>query len=46
MEQDGQGRGVGGEDDDLGDTAVEGLGGFVGALFQLAVVGGLLDEVD
>jgi hypothetical protein len=46
VEEDGQGAGVGGQDDDLGDTAVEGLGGLVGALLQLAVVGGLLDEVE
>lgn len=46
MEQDGQRSGVGGEDDDLGDTAVQGLGGLVGAFLQLLVVGGLLDDVE
>ena len=46
MEEDGEGSGVSGQDDDLGDTAVEGLGCFVGALLQLAVVRGLLDEVE
>lgn len=34
------------ENDDLGSTTVQGLGGFVGALLQLAVVRGLLDEVE
>ena len=46
MEQDGQGLGVGSEDDQLADAAVQGLGGLVGTLSDLAVVGGLLDEVD
>ena len=46
MEQDSERGGVGGEDDDLRDTTVEGLGGLVGALLQLAVVGSLLDEVE
>lgn len=31
-----QGRGIGGEDDDLGGTTVQGLGGLVGTLLQLA----------
>lgn len=38
--------GVGSKDDDLRDTTVESFGGLVGALLQLAVVGGLLDEVE
>lgn len=46
VEQDGQRSGVGSEDDDLGDTTVEGLGGLVGSLLQLAVVRGLLDEIE
>jgi hypothetical protein len=46
VQQDGEGRGVGGEDDDLGDAAVESLGRLVGALLQLAVVGCLLDDVE
>ena len=46
VQENGQWSGVGGEDDDLGDTAVEGLGGLVGALLQLAVVGCLLDDVE
>lgn len=46
MEEDGERGGVGGEDDDLGDTAVERLGRLVGALLQLAVVAGLLDDVE
>ena len=45
VEQDGEGAGVSGEDDDLADTAVEGLGGLVGALLELAVVGSLLDKI-
>lgn len=46
VEEDGQRGGVGGEDDDLRDTSVEGLGGLVGTLLQLAVVAGLLHEVE
>jgi hypothetical protein len=46
MQDDGQGRGVGGEDDELRGSAVERLGCLVGALLQLAVVAGLLDEVE
>lgn len=46
VEQDGERGGVGGQDDNLGDTTVEGLGCLVGALLQLAVVRGLLDEVE
>lgn len=46
MQEDGERGGVGCEDDDLGDTAVEGLGGLVGALLQLLVVGGLLNDVE
>jgi hypothetical protein len=37
---------TGGEDNDLGDTAVEGLGDFVGALLELVVVRRLLDEIE
>ena len=44
MEQDGEWLSVGGEDDELGDAAVQGLGGLVGALLQLLVVGGLLHK--
>lgn len=36
MEQNGQRLGVSGQDDELGDTSVEGLGGLVTALLQLA----------
>lgn len=32
--------------DELGDTTVEGLGGFVGTFAELLVVTGLLDEVE
>lgn len=46
VEKDGQRGGVGGQDDDLRDTSVEGLGGLVGTLLQLAVVAGLLHEVE
>lgn len=46
MEEDGERGGVSGEDDDLGDTAVEGLGRLVGALLQLTVMAGLLDNVE
>jgi hypothetical protein len=46
VQDDGEGRGVGGEDDELGGSAVKRLGSLVGALLQLAVVAGLLDEVE
>ena len=46
VEEDLQRLGVGGHDDELGDAAVEGLGGLIGALTQLVVVGGLLHEVE
>lgn len=46
VEKDGQRRGVGSQDDDLRDTSVEGLGGLVGTLLQLAVVAGLLHKVE
>jgi hypothetical protein len=45
VEEDGERRGVRSEDDQLADSAVQGLGGLVGALLELAVVGGLLDEI-
>lgn len=45
VEQDFEGFGVGSHDDEFRDTAVEGLGGFVGTLAELLVVGGLLNEV-
>jgi hypothetical protein len=38
VEQDGERSGVGSQNDNLGDAAIEGLGSFVGALFELAVV--------
>ena len=46
VQQNGQRSGISSEDDNLGDTTVEGLGGLVGTLLQLAVVGGLLDQVE
>ena len=45
VEQDLQRLRVGGEHDELGLAAVEGLGGLVGALAQLLVVDGLLHQV-
>lgn len=46
MKKDSQRGGIGSQDDDFRGTAVQRLGGFVGALFELAVVRGLLDEVE
>ena len=46
MKQDSERRSIGGQNDDFGNTSVERLCSFVGALFQLAVVRGLLDEVE
>lgn len=46
MQQDCQRRSVGGQNDDLRDTSVEGFGCFVGAFLQLAVVGSLLHNVE
>jgi len=39
------GLGVGGHDDELGDTTVESLGGLVSSLLELLVVGSLLDQI-
>lgn len=41
-----EGAGVGGHDDKLGGTTVEGLGALVGTLLQLTVVSGLLHKVE
>lgn len=46
VEQNGEGAGVSSKDDDLADTAVEGLGSLVGTLLELAVVSSLLDEIE
>lgn len=46
MQQNGQRRRVRSQNHNLADAAVQRLGGFVGAFFQLAVVRGLLDEVE
>ena len=46
MEEDGEGSGVGCEDNDLGDSAVESLGRLVRTFLQLAVMAGLLDNVE
>jgi len=46
MEKDGEGGGVGSEDDDLADSAVKSLGRLVGAFLQLAVVGCLLNKIE
>ena len=45
MQQEGQRGCVGSKDDNLGGSAVEGLGGLVGTLLELAVVAGRLDQV-
>ena len=45
VEQNLNGLGVGGHDDELGNTTVEGLGSLVGSLLELLVVGGLLDQI-
>lgn len=45
VQEDSERRGVGGQDDELADTAVQRLGGFVGALLKLPVVRGLLDKI-
>jgi hypothetical protein len=45
MKKDCKRRGVSGENDYLRDTSVEGFSCFIGALFDLAIVGGLLDYV-
>ena len=42
MEQDGERGGVGGEDDELGDTTVKRLGRLVGTLLNLSIMGALL----
>lgn len=46
MEENGERSGVGSEDDDLTDTTVQGLGGFVGTFLELAIMGGLLNDVE
>lgn len=46
VQHDGERLGVGREDDELGDAAVQRLGGLVGALFDEARVRRLLDEVE
>jgi hypothetical protein len=45
VEEDSEWGGVRSEDDQLADSAVEGLGSLVGALLKLAVMSGLLDKV-
>ena len=46
MKDNSEGAGVGGHDDKLGGTTVEGLGALVGTLLQLTVVSGLLHKVE
>lgn len=46
VQQDGERSGVGSQDDDLGNTTVQRLGGLVGTLLQLLVVRRLLDNVE
>lgn len=45
VQQDFEGLGISSHDNKLGNTAVEGLGGFVGSLAELLVMRGLLDQV-
>lgn len=45
MQEDSKRSSISGQDDELGDTSVQGLGSLVGAFFQLTVVGGLLDDI-
>ena len=40
-----QGLGVGGHDDKIGDTTVQGLGGLVGTLLELLIVAAHLDGI-
>jgi len=42
MQQDFNGFRIGSHDDELGNTTIERFGSFVGTLFDLLVVGGLL----
>lgn len=46
MKKNGEWGSIGCEDDDLADSAVESFGGFVGALLELTVVRGLLDNIE
>ncbi len=46
MEQNFEGLSISSHDDELGDTAVEGLSGLVRAALQLLVVGRLLDKIE
>jgi hypothetical protein len=46
MEENLNGLRISSHDDELGNTTVQGLGGLVGALLELLVVGGLLDQVE
>jgi hypothetical protein len=46
VQQDGQGLGIGGQENELRDTTVEGLGSLVGSLLQLARVLSTLNEVE
>lgn len=46
VKEDSQRAGIGGKDNDFGNTTVESLGSLVGTLLQLAVVGGLLDKIE
>lgn len=45
MEQDRERRGIRGQDDQLRGTTIQGLGGLVRTLLQLAVMGRLLDQI-
>jgi len=46
VEENLDGLSVGGEHNEFADTTIEGLGGFIGSLLQLAVVGRLLNDVE
>lgn len=46
MEENLEGLGVGSEDNKLGNTTVEGLGGFVRSFLELTVMRGLLHQIE
>ena len=45
VQQNFNGFGIGGHDDDFANAPIQRLGGFIGALFGLLVIGGLLDQI-
>ena len=46
MKQNGQRRGISGQDDQLADSTIERLSGLVGSFLVLLVVGSLLDKIE